>query len=207
MYDTFSESFTNSGTSLTWSHTCSGTNRILWVGVMTLNTRSISGITYNGVAMTPLTRSGGPQPIQLWYLINPALGANNIIATLSGDASFLYGAGTSYFNAVQSGVPDSQNTATSIGTPLSTSTTIVNPNCWLVMAVRNDGDGLSDASTGAVERATGSAGTIQIYDSNGIVGTGSQSMSITLAGGGTTDRAIASFQMITASNSGFFSFF
>ena len=44
-----------SATSLTWSHTCAGANRILFVGFLSNGT--VTGVTYNGVAMTQVGSS------------------------------------------------------------------------------------------------------------------------------------------------------
>jgi hypothetical protein len=77
---------------LTLSHTvAAGSNRILLVGTVTEEqgeTPQITGVTYNGVAMTAVTNSeqaiGGVTWVrgQWWYLINPATGANNVVATI-----------------------------------------------------------------------------------------------------------------------------
>lgn len=77
-----------SGGTLTWSHTCTGTNLVLWVSatISTGGNSTITGITYNGVAMTEV--SGSPinsTSIETsgWILIAPATGTHNIVATIN----------------------------------------------------------------------------------------------------------------------------
>src|SRR6266516_1637779 len=75
-----------SGTTNTWSHTVasSQSNQILVVSVD--SGASISGITYNSVAMTQLTAStyAGSEIHSLWYLVATAQGAHNVVITSSG---------------------------------------------------------------------------------------------------------------------------
>ncbi len=80
---------TGNGTSVTWSHTVSGsgTNRLLVVGVShrTANSAAtVTGVTYAGL---PLTRVGMATQtnvrVHLWYLINPPTGTNSVVVALS----------------------------------------------------------------------------------------------------------------------------
>lgn len=72
----------------TFSHTCSGSQRLLIVSVCNDEDGSavnVSSITYAGVALTQritATRSNFGRA-SLWYLVNPASGANNVIVTLA----------------------------------------------------------------------------------------------------------------------------
>src|SRR6266542_3917316 len=84
-------------TSLSWSHTCTGSSRLLTVSVsigLADDTNSAVAVTYNGVAMTAAgaqVHSGGLTAgyVQLFYLAAPATGANTVIVshTVSGSAS------------------------------------------------------------------------------------------------------------------------
>lgn len=82
-------------TTLTWSHTCNGGNRALIVAVSFNPIFTVNSITYNGVNMT---RIGGisdvspDQGVEQWALSNPASGAHDIVATLSGTTSIVGGA-------------------------------------------------------------------------------------------------------------------
>jgi hypothetical protein len=78
------------GTSSTWSHTCTGVNRLLTVGVaigLSDDTNSTVAVTYNGVSMTSagLIHSGGAGSasgyVQIFYLLAPATGANTVLVS------------------------------------------------------------------------------------------------------------------------------
>lgn len=86
-----SEATTGNSTaaSLTWAHVSVGGNRTLVVEVSTQQDQTISGITYNGDALTQAashTRVTGNLRTEIWYKIAPDLGTNNIIITMSGAA-------------------------------------------------------------------------------------------------------------------------
>lgn len=163
-------------TTSTFSHTCTGSNRILFVMAAGNGgaSNTILTVTY---ALAPMTSIGNiripsDRWINLFYLIAPATGANNVVITAS--ASSILGASTSFTGASQTGQPDSSNSNSgSAITSLTTSTTVVASNCWLV--------GIGGVSTGT---PTGGSGTtirnsgfgVSTIDSNATVGTGSQSL-------------------------------
>lgn len=71
-----------------WSHTCTGADRYLAVGVSLLSVMgsSVTGITYGGVAMTLIrarASAAGAVRAELWGIENPMSGANSIAVTLS----------------------------------------------------------------------------------------------------------------------------
>jgi len=78
------------GSSLTISHTTSGTNRLMLVGVsiakQTGGAPSVSSITYNGVGLSLVgaqANSDNKGRMEIWRLVAPATGANNVVVTLS----------------------------------------------------------------------------------------------------------------------------
>jgi uncharacterized repeat protein (TIGR01451 family) len=89
---------TGTGASLTWSHTVgsSGTNRILIVGVSIRNSSSqtVGGVTYAGTGLTLVGQSTNSTNarVEIWRLLAPATGVNNIVVTLSAAARFVGGA-------------------------------------------------------------------------------------------------------------------
>ncbi len=88
-------------TTLTWSHTVgTGSHTMLIVGVAVRNNRTISSITYNGVAMTFIRRDipGTDVSSEIWYLANPAAGAHNVVVT-SPVATTIEGGAISFINA------------------------------------------------------------------------------------------------------------
>jgi hypothetical protein len=132
-YDTSTNSgaFANQG-SLSWSHACSGSNRILVVGVS--GAAADPSATYNGVSMTKL--ASHVQAAQgawnaLFYLINPASGSNTVSITWGGSGSPSAGAAVSLTGAKQSGQPDASGTQYATGNP-SKAVTSVADHCWFV---------------------------------------------------------------------------
>lgn len=118
VYD--SQSTTNGVTvsSLTWSHTCStSSNRLLVVGVQVEDASAsdavVSSITYNSVALTKIRSDvEGAGPVnrsELWYLIAPSTGANNIVVTFAGTVDGATAGAVSFTNALQSGQPNANN--------------------------------------------------------------------------------------------------
>ena len=171
----------------TLSKTNTGSNLVLFVGVGTYNASliTVSGITYNGVALTKVDNitaalEGNNQDTELWYLDGPATGANTISVTLSGTASFASIAAASYTGKTSSGIDafaKSQNTSTSSTSP-ACNVTISASDCWLVGFAHSRSAGFNlTAGTGTTVRA--SAGSIghAIGDSNGVVGPGSTTLS------------------------------
>lgn len=189
----------NPGTSLTWSHTCSGTNRILWVGLLDQSgggASLITGVTYNGVAMTRVGTVLADRWTTLWVLANPATGANNVVATASS-STVIGGASVSYTGAKQTAQPDSSNTGTSATAALTVSTTVVLTNCWIVSVFRSAAHNIVNSS-GFTVRQSQFTGTLVVGDSNGTVGTGSQSVSVTDDGASAFAGIIASMAPATA---------
>lgn len=70
-----------------WSHTCSGSDRLLFVAVSHYHVSStVSGVTYNSVAMTAVpsgSTNNGQFFVTLYYLIAPASGSNTVSVSTS----------------------------------------------------------------------------------------------------------------------------
>lgn len=171
------------GSSLSFSASTSGSNRILLVPVFTSYGTSgdkISGVTYNGVSMTRVTGATqidfvSGQSFYLYYLIAPATGTNTVLITATGSGE-IYGTTVSYTGVDQTSPIDNSTTTTSGGT--ITLTTVAD-NCWTLSFGRNTATGALTASTGTTQRSAGS-GLYNIGDSNGaITPVGSTSMSWT----------------------------
>ncbi len=137
---------TNGGSSpTTFSHTCTGSNLILFVGVRT--DVAVTGVTYAGVAMTKLNEISNGGIASFWYLINPSTGANNVVVTGAG-AGYQQCAAVSYTGVKQSSFPDASNSATLTGTPITAAVTTIADNCWVVgLGVDNNGSGIQSAGT------------------------------------------------------------
>ncbi len=102
-FDSASSATSNTGppSSLSWSHICSGANRLLTVGVHWVSSGgavSVSGVTYNGVAMSSVgVVNNGDVFTQLFRLVAPATGSNTIAITMTGAVDqTLTGGGVSF---------------------------------------------------------------------------------------------------------------
>lgn len=106
------------GTTLSWAHTCTGNDRLLIVHVTfdraSGGTPTVSGVTYNGVAMTVLVADSGSQNARMscWYLVAPANGANTVQVTWSGSGATKRKARSRNFDNVDQVLP--------VGTPVTT---------------------------------------------------------------------------------------
>lgn len=177
--------FTASSSTHTFSHTCTGSD--LGIFVLTFSESSlvhsydITGITYNSVAMSEVFHQAvlGDRWMSVWELTGPATGANNVVITSSIVASAIGGVAASYTGVNQATMVDSSNsgTASSAG-GITVSTTVIASNCWTVMGVRNN---VGAASAGAAPSTLriGATDGLAWLDSNGTVGTGSQSLEAT----------------------------
>ena len=171
------------GSSLSFSASTAGSNRILFVAVFTSYGTSgdkISGVTYNGVSMTRYSTATSidfvsGQSFYTYYLVAPATSSNTVTITATGSGE-IYGTAVSYTGVDQTTPINTGTTSTSGGT--ITVTTSVD-NCWLLSFGRNISTGALTASTGTTQRSAGS-GLYNIGDSNGpITPAGSGSMSWT----------------------------
>src|SRR3990167_4966147 len=139
-FDTTTTSATSS-----WSHTCSGSDRILIVTLRCAD-NAATAVTYNSVAMTKINEvalGGGVAATQLWLLMNPASGANTVSVTITGGVSSI---SASYTGVLQTGQPDAQNTnTTTSGTSLAVTVTTIADNDWLIGGAFDNGAGVLSA--------------------------------------------------------------
>lgn len=116
----FDSASNNSATlALTFSHTCSGSDRLLLVSCHGAD-QSFS-VTYNGVAMTELYDGTPGSPfkfIAVYALVAPATGANDVVITRSGSTPVIAGA-VSYTGVDQTTPYDSIDVVTNTGTAVS----------------------------------------------------------------------------------------
>jgi hypothetical protein len=170
-----------SGTSYSFAHTCTGVTRLLWVAINADTTATVSGVTYNGVAMTLLftvTNTNDGTKHRLFYLINPASGANNVVVSYTL-GTFITPMAVSYTGARQSGVPDASSSTANTGaaTSRTETVTVVEANSWAVM-IATCNAGPPAAGTGSTQRGA-SANRMSFFDSNGPLAAGARSMTAT----------------------------
>ena len=95
---------TTAGSSLTISHTTSGTDRLMLVGVSMNNDNfeTVSSITYNGVALTYVnseTRADDAR-VEIWELVAPPVGTYDVVITFSATLLRYAVAGVTTFTGV-----------------------------------------------------------------------------------------------------------
>lgn len=181
------------GTSFSVSHTCTGSDLLLWVGILDDGgSGNITGVTYDSVSMTKIdeTQHTGSQFISLWYLINPSTGANDITSTGTSSSSPSI-RGSSYTGAQQSGVPDDTATVTAATRTTTTGTvTTVADNAWTLMLGR--AGATMSAGSGTTIRVGTGAGPM-LFDSNAAITPAGSSSLIFTNSSSTTDAIIVSF--------------
>lgn len=166
--------------------TCSGANRALVVAAFTTN-NTISA-TYGGVSMTKVqtTSNSNGWEIDLFLLINPASGSNSLVINYATGGTHSGFVASSYTGVKQTGQPDSSaNIAQGTTSPYAMATTAVASGCWLVGCAESNTTGAIGAGSGS--SLVGSLGNasntdLGLLDSNGTVGTGSQSLNVTVSG-------------------------
>lgn len=188
-YDTSSTNGAEStGTSISWSHTCTGSNRALVVIVeyAAYHSTATPSVTYNGVSMTEIAYSDWPgstvASCTLFYLSNPASGTNTVTITF-GSSIPGSGIALSYTGVKQTGQPEANSTQTvyppSIGSLTQTVTTSTG-NSWLVGGATSGSTGAKTAGSGTTIRNEITAAYLGGWDSGGALSpAGSYSLSIT----------------------------
>ena len=179
------------GTTLSWSHTIGGgSNRLLLVGVEVEDASStdavVSGVTYNGVAMTRATSAIAGTTffmnVEVWYLLEaslPAAGTYTVNVTTTGTTDNRIGGSYSIADMKQTG-PEATNTQTSNTGPatMNTSVTTVTDGALVFDAI-----GSGNLNTGFVPNQTGQA---EFYDTTVGSSTGAGSTKIVATAGSTT---------------------
>jgi len=161
----------------TWSHTCSGSDRVLFVKVSYYDSAdSVTGVTYNGVTMSVVTGSlvsNGQYSVVWYYLINPATGSNTVSVSFTGAVFDFGGSAISVTGADQTTAFGGVATAT--GTSTTPSVDVSSASDELVI------DGLS-----IVHGGTLSVGAGQTQRTNEICGGFIKHATSTEGGGATT---------------------
>lgn len=186
--DATSSATASGSDTISWTHTCTGSDLVLVVFITGASAGvGFSGtdtMTYNGVAMTFVdVANDGVQSIGMWYLLNPATGANTVLWDWNSGNFTKSGFAVSLTGCDSTSQPDSSNKGTATSFDVTLSTTVVDTGCWLVGAIQSQTGALS-AGTGATERQEQTDADSKhsaLYDSNGTVGTGSQSMVVSSA--------------------------
>jgi hypothetical protein len=186
-----------SGNTVTFSHTCSGSDRILFVGVGDYNGDFVTGVTYAGVSMTLIAKQGYNSNTNyeyLYYLVAPATGANNVVISRSTSSGWCVGDSASYTGVKQTSPIDAYTTkefTSADGTSLTTTLSSVADNCWFVLGMNSQRN--LTASTGVTARHQQITQSF-IGDSNSPkTPAGSYSMTVTISQANASASVMASF--------------
>ena len=191
-FDATSNSDAQAGTTpYSWSHTCTGSDLVLVVGVSIRHSSvTVSGITYNGVALTQIRTDGRTSSTysEIWSLKAPATGANTIVVTLSGAPTRSVAGAVSLTGVDQTTPNDANNGGTGTGTTASAVVTTVADNAFVV--------GVVGVRTSASQTITVGAGETKDWNvpdgGNGLRAGGSHTTSaVTPAGAHTMDWTIS----------------
>lgn len=209
-YDNATQGSAATATSITFAHTCTGANLVLYVGSIGSTTSDLqTGVTYNGVAMTAIDKlqhTGGRWDYS-WVLIAPAAGAHNVVVSASG-SDYINASAASYTGARQSSQPphktkDSNGSASTLTGTIDTSSAPSTDNCWVLMFGQREG-GAVGVGAGSTLRAGNTPGVI---DGNGAkTPAGSVSLIVTTDGAGNKSIGYQMFSIAPAPiiNSNFF---
>jgi hypothetical protein len=166
------------------------TNSILVVGCSnydgTLNNRTISGITFNGDALTKLRadeiEGAGGQRTELWYLVNPDSGTHALIITCADGSGAYVDTGAISFSGVDQSTPfeDNQtNTDTGVAS-ITLNQTVTTSNAWII--------DVCECASGP--QSPGGSQTRR-WDQSGSTSSGSTYGPLTPAGGFATSYSVA----------------
>jgi len=200
-YDNAVDGGNNGGStaSLTYSYTVgSNSNRLLIVNLVgDMAADDISSVTYGGTPMTLIGKLRAPSNNwqYLYYLLNPASGAHNVVVT-AASSHYLISEAASWYNLRQTTQPDATttNTTAATNTSISTSLTTAAAGSLVIQGIWSFGHPL--AGTGAtpivIDSAIGGAG---IFASSGspVSPAGSVSMTTISDGAQSTGVIMASF--------------
>lgn len=182
-YDTAATKYQGTGTTNTQALTLSGSADYLVAFVMVVGSKTVSGVTWNGTAMTqigsPVTANGGGFACYAFHLVAPDTGTHDLVSTISASGETYLG-GIAYSGAAQTGQPDAvavSNPSSSASSLVQSLTTIAD-NSWTACCMLGDQGGVS-AGAGSTTRGSVLNTAWGIFDSNAAVTpAGSTSMTV-----------------------------
>ena len=130
---------------LTVAHTCTGDDRLIVVAVLVRGAQTVDGVTYDGDALTLAVDHeypGGDMAgrSSIWYLANPATGANDVEISLSGSVQHRVIV-SSWTNADQAAPLDGTATGAADSNTASATVTTTVDDTMVVDAMMSEIDG------------------------------------------------------------------
>jgi len=159
-------------TNVSFSHTCAANATLLIVGC---GERSVvSGVTYNGVAMTSATgafNNGASNNSNIFYLLNPATGTNTVVVSHSSGATVAIAMSFIGAGSISGATTATGNSTTPSVTITSTTNSLVadwvNHNQGAILTATGTGQTrqqhLEQANAVAGSSTTGAASTTVSY--------------------------------------------
>ncbi len=197
-YDASSITGLTSGvTTCTLSHTVgAGSDRILFASVLVTTSDLIDTATYDSVPMTLVGKVQNEASLwnYLWYLVAPNTGTHNVVFSNNAAATLTATmcAASSYTGVDQTSPIDTSTTNTGSGSPitsLTTTLTTTTANSWAILWSRNNA-GAQSAGTGSTQRVEDDSLSVALYDSNGALSAGSNSMTANFSSSPTLASAV-----------------
>ncbi|MFQ5510043.1 MAG: hypothetical protein ACE5FN_12030, partial [Leptospirillia bacterium] len=153
--------------SLTWAHTCAGTDRILLVFAGANDAGGpgtpVSSVTYGGAALSLLWAvedAGNGARTEVWYQVNPAAGTTDVVVTWAGNPKFL-AAGSQSFTGVDQTTPiDAHGGTAGTASPITANLLPVTDGAMVA-------DGAHFWKAGAVTPEAGQTLAFDVFQSDG----------------------------------------
>ena len=210
-----------SGTrTVTFSHTASGTDRIVFVHATANQGCDISAPTYGGNTMTLVGSArdsvGTGLLTVLYYYINPPTGSQTVSVTQSGGAGVgIVGSAISYTGVDQSSPIDVvlQAAINSNQTTFTRTVTTTTADCWILATARFGSGNTITAGASTTVRTQPEivfAGAGALWDSGGARAAGSNSVTVTMSSHYVEGTVTVGFKPAAgggAAATGFFQFF
>lgn len=174
--DAATSSTATNGTSFNYSHTATGSDR---AAISFHNTQAgdvATGVTYNSVSMTQVTKldagSTGWYGFNYVYkLVAPSTGSQSVAHTASS-SGWMRGCVETFTGCDQTDPVDSYGSANVNGTSNKPSITIIGSGVWICSAVMWDNSTPAQVSGALITKRAGTGADFQIGDSNGTVSAG-----------------------------------
>lgn len=187
-YDNGSFGNLNSGTSISFSFTCTGSNLFLGflLGLDDSNNYAISSATYKSVSLTNASVDGNytiqNKHSKIWYLKAPSTGTNTLSITLAGIPSNFASGGAISLTGVDQTTPKDRGSGSSNanGSTLSLTNSAASANEWQISVVCYDTDTLNDSTNQTTKGTdTSQAFSNVSWGAKVLAGSGSQTVAWT----------------------------
>jgi len=187
VFDNITQSTQNSVSSLTQSHTATGSNLVAFIDVLVQSGDNLTSITYSGLTPTLVDKKQVPTAgfyIYSYLVSGVPAGPSNVIVTTSGSTVIAI-ATTTYSGSYQSATPDNHASGSNNSSSVTQAVVTVADKCWLHMAVGIDTSANPSAGANTVVISTSTVGAVgMIVTHTGALETPAGSYSQTLGTGG-----------------------